>query len=295
VLYRKDGVTMADLIRKYESAITLRDDVVMYYRAQIPKGMKALVIFVHGVCEHSGRYAHLAEKMLDAGFGVIRLDLRGHGRSGGIRGYVSSYHEYSDDLSELIKQLRKEFTQEPFYMLGHSMGALISVLYELAYPGTLKGQILSGLPATELPLPSIKLLKKLPYEKFPKIRVANDLGKLVSRDPEVISDYQKDPMNLKKQTIKMSAEMFIKAPEYIMDHVWEYTLPCLILHGEGDRIVDPASSLWFSEHIMSEDKARIVYPKLYHEIFNEKEKDDVIADAIAWLEDRYYKVETVEE
>ena len=275
------------LVRKYESAVMLRDSVAVYYRVRIPRDMKALIIFVHGVCEHSGRYDYLSDAMLNAGYGVVRFDLRGHGISGGERGYASNYHEFSDDLDELIKKIRAEIPDSPLYMLGHSKGALISVLYAITYPGVLKGQILSGLPATQLPLPSIRMLKKLPYEKFPKIRVANDLGKVVSRDPKVVSDYINDPLNLKKQTIKMAAEMFLKAPVFLEDHVWEYDLPCLILHGGDDRIVTKDASLWFSDKIMSEDKTRIVYPELFHEIYNEKERDRVIADTISWLDARY--------
>lgn len=278
---------MNALAKKYESAVMLRDSVAVYYRVQVPQEMKALVVFVHGVCEHCGRYDYLAGEMLNAGYGVVRSDLRGHGKSGGIRGYTSNYLEFSDDLEELMGKVRDEFPDVPLYMLGHSMGALISVLYAIAHPGVLKGQILSGLPAIELPLPSIKLLRKLPFEKFPKIRVANDLGKVASRDPEVVSDYISDPLNLKKQTIKMAAEMFLKAPVFLEDHVWEYDLPCLLLHGGDDRIVTKDSSLWFADKIMSEDKTRIVYPELFHEIFNEKEKDQVIADVISWLDARY--------
>lgn len=281
---------MEELARKYASAIRLRDGITIYYRVEVPKDMKALLIFVHGVCEHCGRYDYLTQKMNEAGYGVVRLDLRGHGKSGGDRGYTSNFHEFSDDLHELIKKIKEEFTDVPMFMLGHSMGSLISVLYNLSHPEELKGQILSGLPATELPLSSIKLLRKMPYNKIPKLRVANDLGKLVSRDPKVVEDYNKDPLNLKKQTIKMAAEMFIKAPEFIKDHVWEYTTPCLLLHGEEDKIVTPDASLWFLNNIMSEDKVRIVYPNLYHEIFNEKEKDEVIQDTISWLDQRYDKV-----
>ena len=278
---------MEPLVRKYESAVMLRDGVAIYYRVRVPEEMKALIVVVHGVCEHCGRYEHVAEKLLENGYGVVRFDLRGHGRSGGDRGYVSHYLEFSDDLDELIKKVRSEYPDHPVFMLGHSMGALISVLYAIAHPGILKGQILSGLPATELPLSSMKLLKKMPYEKFPKIRVANDLGKVVSRDPEVVSDYVNDPLNLKKQTIRMAAEMFLKAPVYLEDRVWEYDLPCLILHGGDDRIVTEKASEWFSEKISSEDKTRIVYPGLYHEIFNEMEKDKVLEDVVRWLDERY--------
>ncbi len=278
---KTDGIT------KIESFLTMKDGTELYYTTNIPQELKAIIVIVHGVCEHCGRYEYITGILNAAGYGVLRFDLRGHGKSKGERGYASTFLDYSNDVDSLVDKIRVDYPSLPIFLLGHSMGAFVSAIYALNYPGKLKGQVLSGLPAISLPLPTIKMLGFLPYNAFPMIRLGNDLGKVVSRDPEVVKSYIEDPLNLKKATIKMSGEMFIKGPEWLSKHVAEYNLPCLLLHGGNDLIVTEKSSEWFYNSISSTDKKRIVYPELYHEIFNEKEKDIVIADAIKWLDAHY--------
>ncbi len=273
-----------ELKERPESFLAMKDKTNLFYKQDFPEKMKAVLVIVHGVCEHCGRYQYLAERLYAAGYGVMRFDLRGHGKSGGKRGFVSSYLEFSQDVHEFVLKANKEAPNIPVYMLGHSMGAFISVAYAILYPHEIKGQILSGLPAIILPLPSIRLLQRLPYNLLPMLRAGNDLGKVVSRDPAVVKDYIEDPLNLKKSTIKMSGEMFLKGPAWLALNIKEYGLPCLLLHGGSDLIVTPASSQWFFDKIASTDKQRKVYPELYHEIYNEKERDEVISDTIAWLD-----------
>lgn len=273
-----------ELTEGQNAFLTMKDGTRLYYKMDIIIKMKAIIVIVHGVCEHSGRYQYLTESINRAGYGVIRFDLRGHGKSFGERGFASSFLEFSNDVHEIVNKVKQDIPSIPVYMLGHSMGAFISTVYAIQYPNEIQGQILSGLPAIVLPLPSIKLLKMLPYNVFPMIRAGNDLGKVVSRDPAVVENYIKDPLNLKKSTIKMSGEVFIKGPAWLASHIGEYNLPCLLLHGGSDLIVTPESSKWFFENISSVDKARKVYQELYHEIFNEKERDEVIADVIDWLD-----------
>jgi len=267
-----------------DTFFTAKDGTSLFYRQDFPAEMKATVVIVHGVNEHCGRYQYITECLNKAGYGVMRFDLRGHGKSGGERGYTGSLFDFSDDVRIFTEMTKKAAPSVPVYMLGHSMGSFISAMYAIRFPGQIEGQVLSGIPAIVLPLPTLRLLKFLPYDTFPMIRVAAGLDDKVSRDPAVAEDYVADPLNLKKSTIKMAAEMFLKGPAWMAQHVKEYTLPCLLLHGGGDLIVTPASSEWFFNNISSTDKQRIVYPVLYHEIFNEKERDLPISDAISWLD-----------
>ncbi len=269
-----------------QASLLLRDGLNLYYESSIPAKPKALVFLVHGVCEHSGRYDYLTAKLYEASYGVVRFDLRGHGKSEGTRGYVANYLDYVEDLYELITHVTDQNRDLPLYMIGHSMGALISLLFGLKNPDFLKGQIFSGVPAIELPLKSIKLLKLLPTSILSKLGVKNDFAKLVSRDPEVVENYETDPLNLSKQTVGMASQMFLKAPVFVAEHVADYRIPCLILHGGDDRIVTPEASSWLYENIASEDKKILIYPELYHEIFNEPEKEKVIGDLLAWLDER---------
>ena len=266
--------------------LAMKDGTDLFYHQEFPQKMKAVVVFVHGVNEHCGRYEYLAGRMNSAGYGVIRFDLRGHGRSGGERAYASSFLQFTQDVEEFVLMAKKDAPDIPVFMLGHSMGAFISATYGIQYPDEIKGQVLSGLPATVLPLPTIKLLKIMPYNRFPMLRANAGVADTISRDPAVVQKYKDDPLIMKQSTIKMASEMFLKGPAWLAEHIGEYRLPCLLLHGGADVIVTPAASEWFFNAIPSADKQRKVYPDLYHEIFNEKERDEVIADAISWLDAR---------
>lgn len=269
-----------------ESKVTTRDGIKLYMRKDIPDNPKAIIILVHGVCEHCGRYEYTTSKLNSFGYGVYRYDNRGHGKSSGARGHVKNFMDYTDDANAIVSIAMNEYPKLPVYMFGHSMGAFITACYGIQYPGKINGQIFSGLPAIELPLPSIKLLKRLPYNIMPKLKASNKLGSLVSRDKSVIDEYNKDPLNLRKQTIKMSAEMFLKGPEWLKNNINSYSYPCLILHGGGDLIVTPESSKWFFKSIASIDKKLKIYDELYHEILNEKERDTILDDIHEWLEKR---------
>ncbi|MHB1484977.1 MAG: alpha/beta hydrolase [Saccharofermentanales bacterium] len=269
-----------------DSFLAMKDGTRLFYTREYTENMKAVIVIVHGVGEHSGRYKYLAERLNMAGYGVVRFDLRGHGKSGGERGFVNSFLDFSDDTDEIVEKVKKDKPGIPIFMLAHSMGAFIAAIYSIRYPGRIDGQILSGIPATILPLTEIRMLKLLPYNAFPRIKMGNSLGTKVSRDQSVVDDYITDPLNLKKATIKMSSEMFIKGPEWLAKHANEYEPPCLILHAGDDLIVTPASSEWFYDNIASVDKRRKIYPGLYHEIYNEKERDSVIADVVDWLNDK---------
>lgn len=268
------------------SAVTLSDKTSLFVKKFIIRPHKALVYIVHGVCEHNERYDYLTEKLLEGGYSVIRHDLRGHGKSGGEKGYVSSHRRYSDDLKEIIEKTKEESRKNKIFVIGHSMGAFISAYCSILYKNTADGQILSGIPATLLPLKDIKLLRRLPYNIFPKVKTKNSLADKVSSDKKVVENYKNDPLNLKSTTLKLSAEMFIKGPECLAENIGEYSVPCLLLHGGDDKIVTPDSSLWFYKNINSVDKKRKLYPGLYHEILNEPRRDNVIEDILKWLDER---------
>ncbi|MHB8963020.1 MAG: alpha/beta hydrolase, partial [Saccharofermentanales bacterium] len=96
-----------DYEKRYETGLKLRDGITLYYRVSAPADRKAIVIFIHGIGEHCGRYDFLTQKMNDAGYGVVRFDLRGHGKSGGERGYAKDFHEFPDDVNEVVSKVKE--------------------------------------------------------------------------------------------------------------------------------------------------------------------------------------------
>lgn len=262
------------------------DGTKLFYSKDIVESAKAVVVIVHGLCEHLERYNYFAKKLNDFGYTVYRFDNRGHGKSGGERGYVENFQDFFKDADELVDMALEENKGLPVFMFGHSMGGFITAGYGMKYKNKLKGQILSGAAITE-PYAFKDLKKDNYFEKHPREKSPNALSKFICRDENVVKDYDSDPLVLKETNIKLLGEAFIKGSKWISENVKNYEYPCLILHGEMDRIVKNEASKWMFSNIHSDDKSIKIYPKCYHEILSEKEeKDDVIEDIHKWIEER---------
>jgi Lysophospholipase len=240
-------------------------------------------VIVHGICEHSGRYDYVVSKLNSFGYSVYRFDNRGHGRSGGERGYVEDYQLYVDDADQIVSIAKKENVGIPIIMLGHSMGGFIAAHYGVKYPDRLFGQVLTGAAVVVAPMLQNTTLD---YNATPRAPIPNTLISVISRDQQVVKTYAEDPLTLKEFTMKLLGEAFIKGARQIMDTASSYRYPCLILHGGGDLIVNPDASRYFYEHISSKDKQLKIYDGLFHEILNEPEKDTVLEDIHQWIEAR---------
>ncbi|HQA59828.1 MAG: lysophospholipase [Tepidanaerobacteraceae bacterium] len=273
--------------KRMEGKLKSFDGTELFYRKDVPEKPKAIVVIVHGLCEHSGRYDYVTEKFNEKGLGVYRFDNRGHGKSGGDRGYVEDFQHFFDDADKIVELALKEQKDLPVFMLGHSMGGFIAAGYGMKYPGKLRGQIFSGPALLEIEA-LVKDIKKDDYfEKNPREKAPNALSSLICRDTEVVKAYEEDPLVLKETNLKLLGEAFVKGPKWLAENVSKYEYPCLILHGEDDRIVPADSSKWLYENAPSKDKSIKIYEDCYHEILNEKEeKDEVINDIITWIEAR---------
>lgn len=260
------------------------DDTEIFYRKDMIENSKAVVVIVHGLCEHLGRYDYFTKRLNEAGYTVYRFDNRGHGKSAGERGYVDNFQDFFTDADKIVNMAIEENKHIPVFMFGHSMGGFITAGYGMKYTNKLKGQILSGAAVIELPI--FEDLKRDKYfESHPMEKSPNALSSLICRDKKVVDDYDNDPLVLKETNLKLLGEAFVKGPVWIKENVKNYTYPCLILHGENDQIVIKEASRWLFENINSKDKTIRIYPKCYHEILNEKEeKHIVIDDILNWIE-----------
>ena len=261
----------------------------IYYQVWRPElAPRALIVIVHGAAEHGGRYQRFAEHFVDLGYALAALDHTGHGRSDGTRCFVKRFSDYADSLDIFQKQLAREFEGVPQVLLGHSLGGLISTNYLLQNQQAFVGCILSG--------PAIKTELEPPFWQFWLIRffslVAPRMGALqldangVSRDPAEVERYLNDPL---VYTGKLSARMVLElfsAMAQIQQRAGEIELPLLILHGGADLLASPGGSRFLYEAVSSPDKTLKIYPDLYHEIFNEPERQDVFADIERWLAER---------
>jgi alpha-beta hydrolase superfamily lysophospholipase len=267
-----------------EKMIEAPDGLELFHVRDIPENQKAVIIIVHGLAEHCGRYDYVVRKLNEFGYGVYRFDNRGHGRSGGKRGYLDDFHHFIDDADIFVGRAKRENPRVPLFMLGHSMGGFIAASYGVKYPGKLAGEIFSGPVITELPI--FDELKAMDVQNDPETPIPNSLSDVICRDRRVVKDYENDPLVLKETTLKLLTTVFFDGVAWLMSGLKNYRYPCLILHGGDDQIVDKASAEYLYANISSEDKSIKIYESFYHEILNETEKDIVLADIHNWIQTR---------
>ncbi|MGI9283945.1 MAG: lysophospholipase [Pseudomonadales bacterium] len=239
-------------------------------------------IFVaHGLGEHAQRYQHLAEFWRAEGYNVHALDHRGHGRSAGERGHVSQWKNFAHDLQQLISQY-----QGRRFLVAHSMGGAVAILYQLLYPGTVQCLALSG-PATDvsLPMPAWKVISAATLSKiWPTLVLANEIDPtLVCADPAVVRDYQEDPLVHNKVSARFFSD-YLRTIEYIKKQVHKIKTPVAIWHGAEDKIVEPWISADLYARLRCPAKQREVLDGVYHEILFEKNGLQVAAAMLNWFE-----------
>ena len=246
-------------------------------------------MIAHGAGEHSGRYAAVAGRLVEAGYAVYALDHQGHGRSAGPRALVRRMDLALVDLHTLVAGAAQKQGGRPPFLLGHSMGGTIATAYALQWPENLAGLILSS-PLLSLPQvkPPLGLVVGLLSRVAPRLGLSQVDPSLVSRDPEQVKAYEADPLVLHGKLPARTVGELVRTTRSFPKQAADLKLPLLIMSAGADRIVEPAGAEMLYERAGSADKTLKVYPGLYHEIFNETEPDrtQVIDEMIAWLDAR---------
>lgn len=267
-------------------SLTSSDGTTLFTRHWRPDGeARALVVLVHGLHEHSGRYAYLASALMRRGLAVHALDLRGHGQSEGRRGQVDHVDEFVDDVHALLREAREEAGDRPLFLLGHSMGGLVAALY-VVERGTdgLAGVVLSS-PALADDAPAfLKKLAPVLARWLPNLPAQPlDLSGL-SRDPVVERQYREDPLTLKQGIRARLAAELLKGMDRVRRRPEAFDAPLYLFHGTDDAIVPDSGTAWLAEHAASDDVTLRLWDGLYHETMNEPERDEVIAALADWLD-----------
>lgn len=270
-----------------EHSIQSKDGTRLRLVQWTPDHSRGEILLVHGLAEHAGRYGHVAQALNAAGWRVTLLELRGHGKSEGKPGAVSTWSEYVEDL-----QAAADFLRKPFVLVAHSMGGLVA-LDALRGPLRSKVQALAlSNPLTGVAVVPPKLLnlaKVVLSKLLPQLPLKNPLDpKDISRDPAVVAAYIADPLVFTSIRPRWATEMEA-AIERVQAHAGRYDLPLLAMIGTGDRICDHKAMLrladaWGSPPGESPRVSRQVYEGLFHEIFNEPEQERVLADLVQWLD-----------
>jgi acylglycerol lipase len=274
-------------IEHCDGMFKIRENCQIYEQWWLPKGeYKGMVVIVHGYAEHSGRYSHVGSFLAGHSYAAGAFDHCGHGKSYGKNTYVNKFDDYLDDLDCFLVRARERAGSKPVFMLGHSMGGLISALYVATRQPKLNGLLLSGamVKLSDSISPALVKVSGLLGKIAPRLPTLTLDGSAVSRDPEVVKRYDSDPLNYRKGVPARTAAEMNKAVQKLQSNFGAIQLPLLVMYGSDDRLVDPAGSKMLFEGASSKDKSIKVYQGFYHEIMNEPEKEQVLGDIVTWLD-----------
>jgi acylglycerol lipase len=273
-----------DALIEHDSFVGVRG-LKIHARTWLPAGAPiGVVVIAHGFAEHGGRYAAVAERLVADGIAVRAADHRGHGLSEGKRTSIVRFGDYVDDLTTVIAQARARWPSLRLVLLGHSMGGLVALDLAVRPGGPVDGLVLSAPAACPREVSRFTLAVGRALS-----RVAPNTGVLrlplnrISRDPAVVDAYNKDPLVFRTPIrARLGAEM-LDAMDRVDAGLPSLRTPLLVMQGTADGLVDPGCGPHVYDRAGSEDKTLKMYDGLWHEIFNEPERDHVLDDLTGWL------------
>jgi alpha-beta hydrolase superfamily lysophospholipase len=249
---------------------------------------RAVVVLSHGLGEYARRYDHVAQRFGEAGLVTYALDHRGHGRSGGKRMLVRDITEYTGDFDTLVGIAKREHPALKCIVLGHSMGGGIVFAYGVERPDNYDLMVLSGpaVAAQDLVHPAMALVAKGLGALVPGLPVQELDESLISRDPAVVEAYRTDPLVYHGRVPAGVGRALLQVGETMPQRAPALTAPLLVVHGSDDGLIPVDGSRRLVDCVGSTDVELKVYPGLYHEVFNEPERDQVLDDVVSWITKR---------
>jgi len=273
-------------VRHSEGMLKSQGGASLYYQSWCPVNVpRAVVVIIHGLGGHTGLFGNMIDYLVHQDFAVYSLDLRGHGRSSGQRGYINTWAEFRSDLEVLLGLVDTQLPDHPCFIVGHSLGAVVALEYVLCYPSAVQGVIAISPPMGKIEISRLRLALGTLFSRiYPRFSLSSGVSSAVgSRDPDVNLAYAQDTLRHKRGTARLATEFF-KTVTWIKQHSANLKTPLLILHGGGDRFVLPEGSREFFEQLIFPDKKRIEYPGAYHELQNELNYQEILHDMTDWIE-----------
>lgn len=250
---------------------------------------RGLVVIVHGLGEHAGRYDHVARRLNGWGFAVRSFDQYGHGESDGVRGALPRKHRLLDDLADIVESWRVRVPGVPLIVLGHSMGGLVASRFVARGKLPVDGLVLSS-PALAARMNALqKLLLAVVPRIAPNFTVGNGLNPdFVSHDPGVVAAYRADPLVHDRISGRLG-QFIAEGGSRVLAHAASWKVPTLLMYAGADQLVDPEGSRAFAAAAPKDVVSAHCFDDLYHEIFNEPAPmaEPVFATLKQWLDARF--------
>lgn len=256
----------------------------------LPEGLdlRGVIVLVHGLGEHAGRYDHLARRLNDWGFAVRGYDQYGHGESGGVRGALPSSARLLDDLADIVDSTRARMDDRtPLILLGHSMGGLVASCFVAQGRRPVDGLVLSS-PALDAGLNSFqRLLLAVMPRLAPNFTVGNGVdADFISHDPAVVAAYRNDSRVHNRISGRL-ARFIADAGPWVVSRAGEWKVPTLLLYAGADQLVNPKGSRGFAAAAPKDVVSVRCFDDLFHEIFNEVDPEPVFDALRQWLDARF--------
>ncbi|KAL2544830.1 alpha/beta-hydrolase superfamily protein [Forsythia ovata] len=256
-----------------------------------PGDLKGILIIIHGLNEHSGRYTHFAKQLISFNFGVYAMDWTGHGGSDGLHGYVPSLDHVVADTGAFLEKIKLENPGVPCFLFGHSTGGAV-VLKAASYPHIeemLEGIILTS-PALRVKpahpiVGAVAPIFSLVAPRF-QFKGANKRGIPVSRDPAALLAKYSDPLVYTGPIRVRTGHEILRISSYLTRNFKSISVPFFVLHGTADRVTDPLASQDLYNEAMSEFKDIKLYEGFLHDLLFEPEREEIAQDIIDWMEKR---------
>ena len=265
------------------------DNIVIHdWPVEVGAAMRGVVILVHGLGEHAGRYNHVAEQLNQWGFAVRGYDQCGHGESGGDRGSLPSDTRLLDDLADIVDGIRARVDKKiPVILLGHSMGGLVVGRFVSLGMRPVDGLIMSS-PALDPGLSAFQKFLVAVLPKFaPNLRVGNGVKpQFISHDPAVVAAYRNDRLVHDRISARLARFIATAGPQTVaLASQWK--VPTLLMYAGDDRLLNPQGSRSFAAAAPKEVVTAVCFGALYHEIFNERDAEPVFATLKRWLDQKF--------
>ncbi|MGY6522726.1 MAG: alpha/beta hydrolase [Mongoliitalea sp.] len=274
-------------MKHLETSYTTHDGLKLYLQAWMPDAdAKASLLLVHGLGEHSSRYVHVAEKLVEEGVSVFTFDGRGHGKSvSKPTAYFANYKDYLKDIDAMYEKVKSYLPQKPSFIFGHSMGGGLVAAYALEHQPKTDGIILSApalMPDANLS-PMLIKVSGIVSVLAPKLKVLKLDASKISRDPKEVEKYKNDPLVYQHPVPARTGNELLKLMNNSLAAASQFQYPVLLMHGTADELTNPKGTEQFFRTIASMDKTFHRYEGLYHELVNEPEKEKIIQDIVDWL------------
>jgi acylglycerol lipase len=263
------------------------DGARLFTQSWIPPNPRARVLIVHGYGEHSGRYAHVAERLNREGYAVYSYDHRGHGKSPGRMGHIPSFDRLITDLNEYAGRLLAD-NPGTWFVFGHSLGGLVTASWVVRYKPSVRGLVLTnaGVKADDNVAPLLRKVAAILARVAPHLVVHTLPIEGLSRRADVVERYTSDPLVYHGNIGARTGYEMVRTIEWIQPRLNEIALPFFCAHGTEDKLVPYAATVLLHERASAKDKTLKLFEGGFHELFNDTCAEEFFADLIGWLRAR---------